>query len=42
MGEAESFPYRLIKNPFNFRYRPKGEAAVLAAAEVSEFDAVPQ
>ena len=42
VGEADSFPYRLITNPFYFRYRPKGEARVLAAAAVSEFDAVPE
>ena len=42
VGEAFSFPYRLITNPFYFRCRPKGEEAVLAVGAVSEFDAVPR
>jgi hypothetical protein len=42
VGEADSFPYRLIKDLFYFRYPPKDEAPVLAAAAVSEFDAVPE
>ena len=42
VGEADSFPYRLIKDLFYFRCPPKDEAPVLAAAVVSEFDAVPQ
>jgi hypothetical protein len=41
VGEAGSFPHRLIKIPFNV-YQPKGEAPVLAADAVSELYAVRQ
>jgi hypothetical protein len=42
VGEADSFPYRLITNPVSLPLRSKGEAPVLAVAAVTEFDAVPQ
>ena len=38
VGEAVSFPYRLISN--HFFTSATGEARVLAAAAVSELDAV--
>jgi len=42
VGEAVSFPYRLIVNIFSVPLRPTGEEPVLAAAAVPEFDGVPQ
>ena len=38
-GEADSFPCRLITNYLSIPTRTKGEAPVLAAAAVTEFDA---
>jgi len=41
-GKLTSFPCRLITNHVSVPLHAKGEAPVLAAAAVTEFDAVPQ